>query len=176
MVKWHSSGIIQCTCKYNIACMLAFFFFVKIVCFCFLIHVVFLFHRWWLPTQQGTSKFCTVNPSVWRTHQKWSVLPQCIHVQPHIKRRSSTHPSYFHPLSTKAGNAKHRTPPWSWTNGHWRVCTGGGCTRGNGYSQFGMFNFICYSLHIILSIFQPHVHTVEWATCPNYIVKYIFSN
>lgn len=27
-----------------------------------------------------------------------------------------------------------------------------------------------------LSIFQPHVHTVECATYPNYIVKYFFSN
>ena len=29
-----------------------------------------LFLRWWLPTQQDTSKFCTVDPPVWRTHKK----------------------------------------------------------------------------------------------------------
>lgn len=123
-----------------------------------------LFCRWWLPTQQDTSKFCTVDPPVWRTHQKWSVLAQLLHVYPHIKGGPSTHPTCFHPLSPKTSHTKHWTPPWSRSDGHWRVCTRGWCSRGNRHPWSGelLFHYYTFQIYLPLDRYFPFAKGWSW--------------
>lgn len=95
------------------------------------LNMVFI-DRWWLPTQQDASKLRAAHSSFWRTDQKWSVFPQCLHVHSDLKRRPATHCPCVHPIPAP----KHPpgAPFWSWTYGYWRVCARRRCTGGNRHS------------------------------------------